>query len=139
VKGDAIWPLRWYLRDIEWTEWKDVNQAIDEKWEFMFLDPSETAKNPRIGENYNVFRGRSTAFWTPNPLDMDRLLDTWRLTIPGHYLDQSPDAVPAYNAKQEWRTLWRYLWRRETFDGKGRNFPSVSAKQYIFCVRKDLF
>jgi len=138
VKGESIWPLRWYLREIDWTEYESVDRAIDQKWPFMFLDPSELTRNPRIQQEYHVFRGRSRTFWTPDPVDMRKLYGGWKLTIPGHYLDESPQAYPAWEAKQEWRQIWQYLIRRHTFDGAGRWAPAVSGVPYVFCVRKDL-
>lgn len=138
VKGEAIWPLRWYFRNIDWTEYETVDRAMDQKWPFMFLDSSELSRTPRIAEEYHVFRGRSRTFWTPDPVDMRKLFGGWKLTIPGHYLDESPQAYPAWEAKQQWNQIRDYLLFRHTFDGGSRWAPAVSGVPYIFCVRKDL-
>ncbi|MCB2156350.1 glycosyltransferase family 39 protein [bacterium] len=138
VKGATIWPVRWYLRDVDWTEWVDVNKAIEEKWPFIILDVDMQSKYPKLEQEYDIYRGRSRMFWTPKTLDWDRLDDIWKLWIPGHYLDQSPQAGPAYDAKQEWKKLFGYLLHRRTFERANSPWPDISSVDYVFCVRKDI-
>lgn len=139
VKGSTIWPLRWYFRELDWTEFKDTREAVNERWEFLFLDVGEAESIPEIAANYHMYRGRALVFWTPNPVNMSNLLDAWKLLIPGHRLDGSPQAGQAWNAKQEWKLIRNYLLFRHTFDGEGRDYASVSGTEYVFCVRKDLY
>ena len=138
VKGATIWPVRWYLRDVDWTEWVDVNKAIEEKWQFIILDVDQQATYPELEKQYDIYRGRSRMFWTPQTLDWDRLRGIWKLWIPGHYLDQSPQAGPAYDAKQEWKKLFGYLLHRHTFERANSPWPQVSSVDYVFCIRKDI-
>jgi predicted membrane-bound mannosyltransferase len=135
------WPAKWYLRDVEYTETRDnatVQRVIREKWDFLFLSLETAAKFPDLAKDYHLMRGRGTHFWTPNPISPASLGNIWKEAIPGHYLDMSPQAGQAYDAKQDWYRLWRYLMLRETFDGSNRPFPSMSTFDYVFCIRRDL-
>ncbi len=139
VKGDAIWALRWYLRDVPWTEFGDLSTAILEKWDFLFIDPADVEAQPLLTELYDLHWGRVRTFWTPDPLSPSVLSDIWLATIPQHNrAEGSPEAVRLAAARAEWRTLWRYLVFREPFDGHGRQYPSLSSTYYVFCIRKDL-
>lgn len=133
------WSAKWYLRDLEYTESTDPTRAINERWDFLFLRPDAVDLHPELREHYHIARGRGTLFWTPNVIAPSSLANIWKEAIPGHYLDNSPQAGPAYDAKQDWYRVWRYLTHREVFDGTNRTFPSISSgSEYIFCWRKDL-
>jgi hypothetical protein len=134
------WPAKWYLREIEYTEGRSPEKAINEGWEFLILAVEDADRFPQLKEKYNVNRGRATVFWMPNPIAKESILGIWKEWIPGHYLDASPQAIEAFNAKQDWYRIWRHLLMRETFEGTNRTVPSVSSIQdYLFCYRKDLF
>ncbi len=136
----VIWQLRWYLRNTEWVEEKDLSKLIEDNYEFIFAKDDEDKLNPQLAEKYHLFRSCAIRFWLPRPLESERLLNAWKLMIPGHYLDNTPQAGPAWDAKQEWRKVWRYLLLRETFDGgSATGGGTISSSQYIFCVRKDLY
>lgn len=137
---DAVgWSAKWYFRDLEYTESNDASRAIRERWEFLFLRPNEIDRHPELAEHYNMARGRGTLFWTPSVISPESLGNIWMEAIPAHYLDNSPQAGKAYNAKQDWWRLWRYFSHREVFDGTGRGFPSISSNSdYVFLWRKDL-
>lgn len=139
VQGDTVWALRWYLRDVPWTEYGDTSSAIRDKWEFLFLPPEELERQPVLAETYHIHRGRVRTFWTPDPLSVHALADAWLLAVPGQYRNPgSAEASRVEASRAEWRRLWRYLWFREVFDGAGRQYPSLSTTYYLFCVRKDL-
>jgi len=135
----VVWPVRWYLREVEWYEEQEPDRYLKENYEFLFVDQSDLRNKPEIAERYHTFLGSSMRFWLPRQLSLERLTDIWKEWIPGHYLDASPEAVPAYNAKQEWYKVWRYLLFRETFDGGIEGDGNVTGTQYVFCVRKDLY
>jgi hypothetical protein len=135
---DAIWPLRWYLRDVEWTEWLDVNRAIDEKYPFMFLSVGDETRFPRLEQEYHLYRGRVRMHWTPPDINWGHLVSIWKNAIPAHYLDNTAQASGAYDSKQEWLKLWRYWWRREVYEGQGAAYTSLSTVEYLFAARKDL-
>lgn len=134
----VTWPAKWYLRDVAYEEGGDPGRAIEAGYDFVFLAVGDDARFPELREKYNVYRGRGTTFWTPNLVSFASIGNIWKEFIPGHYLDRTPEAVQAYNAKQDWYRLWRYMLMRESFDGTGRNVPSISSFEYLFCVRKDL-
>lgn len=133
----AIWPLRWYFRDIEWTEHDDAAKAND-KYQFVFLDANDLDKYPNIKEGYTVYRGRGRGFWQPQLPEWQRLLDVWFMLVPRQYLDGQPIASRAYDGKMEWKKLKDYLLLRKTFEKAGASYPSVSSVDYFFCVRKDI-
>lgn len=138
VKGDAIWALRWYLRDVPWTEFGDVSTAILEKWDYLFVEPADVESQPMLAELYDLRWGRVRTFWTPDPLSLSVMSDIWLATIPKHNRPEgSPEATRLAASRAEWRTLWRYLVFREPFDGHGRQYPSLSSSYYVFCIRKD--
>lgn len=134
----VTWPAKWYLRDIEYKEGGDLQRSIDEGYHFLFIAIDDKDKLTGL-ENYNIARGRGTTFWTPNVISPASLGGIWKEWIPGHYLDGSPQAGPAWQSKQDWRTVWRYMILRETFEGTNRPVPSVSSFDYYFLYRKDLF
>jgi predicted membrane-bound mannosyltransferase len=134
----VTWPAKWYLRHIEYTEGNSPDQAIEEGWDFLFLAVGDVDAYPKLDEKYHIHRGRGTTFWTPSPLDPRVMTDVWKQMIPGHYLDNTPQAADAYNSTTEWRLLWRYMLHREYFDGTNRPYPSLSSFEYLFCYRKDL-
>ncbi len=133
------WPAKWYFRDIAYEEGSDPSRAIEEEYDFLFLAVEDRNKYPQLEEEYRILRGRGTTFWTPNRISTVSLLNIWKEFIPGHYLDSSPEASQAFEAKQDWGRIWRYLILRETFEGTGRTVPSISSFEYIFCFRKDLY
>lgn len=137
---DSIgWSAKWYFRDLEYTESTDPSRAISERWDFLFLRPSEVENHPEVREHYHVARGRGTLFWTPSVIAPSSLANIWKEAIPAHYLDNSAQAGAAYNAKQDWYRVWRYITHREVFDGTDRPYPSISTgSDYVFCWRKDL-
>ncbi|MEO8376693.1 MAG: hypothetical protein ABI579_03415, partial [Candidatus Sumerlaeota bacterium] len=134
----VIWPMRWYLRNVEWKEEKDLQKLLDEAPEFIFAN-EDGEKDPRLVEKYLIYRSCAIRFWLPKPLDSTRLINIWKMMIPGHYLDNSAQAGQAYDAMQEWRKVWRYLLLRETFDGGSPGSGNFSGSMYLFCVRKDLY
>ncbi len=134
----AIWPLRWYFRNIEWTEYDDPAKA-QEKYEFVFLDANDLDKYPNIREHYTVYRGRGRGFWQPQLPDWKRLADAWLNLIPRQYEDR-PSSVKtrAADSRAEWKKIKDYLLHRRTFERAGSPYPSVSSVDYFFCVRKDV-
>jgi predicted membrane-bound mannosyltransferase len=139
VLDQVTWPAKWYLRDIDYQESNNIQQAITDDYEFIFVGADDEATYPELAEKYHIARGRGTTFWTPDPFSAKGFTDIWKEGIPGHYLDRSPQAGEASNAKKEWKTLWRYIILRETFDGTSRRVPSISSFDYLFCYRKGLF
>ncbi|MCC7392074.1 hypothetical protein IT571_06910 [Candidatus Sumerlaeota bacterium] len=135
----VIWPMRWYLRNVEWKEEKNLQKLIDENPHFIFANEDADKTNPQLAEKYLIYRGYAIRFWLPKPLDANRLGNIWKMMIPGHYLDNTAQAGQAYDAMMEWRKVWRYLLLRETFDGGSPGGGTFSGSMYLFCVRKDLY
>ncbi|MCC7392075.1 hypothetical protein IT571_06915, partial [Candidatus Sumerlaeota bacterium] len=134
----VTWPSKWYLRNLAYTEGSDPAKAIEEGWEFLFLDPGDVEKFPALSEKYHIMRGRGTTFWTPNTISPKSLVNIWKTMIPGHYISGKTE-TEARQAKLDWERIFRYLVFRETFEGTDRPYPAVSSFEYIFCYRKDLF
>ncbi len=142
VKSDAaVWPLHWYLRDIDynWTPSEQDLKTAHTQYEFVFLDPTQLTKYPEIKEQYRIYEGRGTCFWVPQLPDMKRLRDVWLFAIPPHYLRQDADKTARSKAAaEEWAKLKKYYLWRHTFEYPGQPYPSVSSVNYYFCVRKDV-
>jgi predicted membrane-bound mannosyltransferase len=136
--GAVTWPVRWYLRDIDWIEEPKPDNFVTKNYEFLFVEENELS-TPQLKETYLTFTGSTIRFYQPKSLDSDRLIGIWKMMIPGHYLDGTPQAGEAWNAKAEWKKIWRYMMLRETFDGGIPGSGNVSGTQYVFCVRKDLY
>jgi predicted membrane-bound mannosyltransferase len=139
VQADgAVWAVRWYLRDLEWREEKNIDKMVADNYDFIFVDVGK-AETPALKEKYHLFRGSGIRFWLPVPLKSERLLGVWKAWIPGHYLDGTQQAVPAQDALKEWRKLFRYMTRRETFNGGMDGSGNIQSTDYVFGVRKDLY
>lgn len=135
----VTWPAKWYLRHVDYEEGSDPTNAIQQNYEFIFVAVDDVDRYPELKQKYNLMRGRGTTFWTPDMISPKSLANIWKQGIPGHYLDNTGQAPEAFNAKRDWYTIWRYLLMRETFDGTGRQVPSISSFEYVFCYRKDLY
>ncbi|MEQ8818636.1 MAG: glycosyltransferase family 39 protein [Sumerlaeia bacterium] len=140
VKAEATtWPLMWYLRDLDYTQWVDPKTAVEQDYEFLFLEAAQENNVPGLKDKYHVIKGRARMFWTPKVLEWDKLVDAWKLLIPGHYLNTSPQRAEADAAKQEWDKLKNYVLHRHTFDRNDAYWPTVSSQgDYLFCIHKDL-
>ena len=139
VRAEAItWPLRWYLRDIEWSEFTTPEAAIEEGWPFLFLEPSETERLGELLDGYHVMRGRARMHWTPQVLDMGRLADARFLAIPEFRREGTQAAARADASLAEWNRLRRALLFRDTWEAPGAAWSSLSWVEYDFCVRRDL-
>ncbi len=135
----VVWPVRWYLRDVEWIEKPEPDEFFTKEFEFIFLEPNELKNLPDLESSYHVYRGSGLLFWLPSAIPMERLTGIWKVMIPGHYLDNTTAASAAWESKEEWKKIWSYLIYRETFDGGRPGQGNVSSTDYIFCVRKDLY
>lgn len=134
AEPSVIWPLRWYLRDVEWNESTDIEGAIRDEVPFLFLRLGDE-NTPGLQEKYVVHRGRARMHWIPNLLDFEALGDIWKVTIPRHNRINSPRDVEAQRAWTEWGKVWAYLWNRDIpLDGD----PRLSYVEYHFAVRRDL-
>ncbi len=142
VRSDSsIWPLYWYLRDIDyrWNPPESDLKEADKTYQFLFLNPEVLNANPQVREKYTIYEGRGTCFWVPQLPDWKRLVDIWINVIPQQYLDLEPaKQTRAKNARDEWKKLIRYQLKRETFEYPNAPYPSVSSSNYFFCVRKDV-
>ncbi|MCC6546629.1 glycosyltransferase family 39 protein [Candidatus Sumerlaeota bacterium] len=134
----VTWPAKWYFRNLAYTEGSDPSIAINEDWDFLFLEPADEEKFPALKEKYHIMRARGTTFWTPNTISPSSLVNVWKNLIPGHYLS-GVTKVEADQSKLDWYRIWRYLAFRETYEGTDRPYPAVSSFEYIFCYRKDMF
>ncbi len=131
---DIVWPLRWYLRDVDYRVGNDIAQAVDEKMDFIFL-PLGSESTPGLAENYHLYRGRLRMHWVPEPLSTDRLLAGWRATIPKHNLSDPQARAQADLAAREWKRIRDYmLFRTVSYDRD----PGLSHVEYYFAVRTDL-
>jgi hypothetical protein len=131
---DIVWPLRWYLRDVDYRVGNDIAQAVDERMDFIFL-PLGSESTPGLAENYHLYRGRLRMHWVPEPLSADRLLAGWRVMIPTHNLSDPQAKAQADLAAREWKRIRDYLlFRTVTYDRD----PGLSYVEYYFAVRKDL-
>ncbi|MBI5154983.1 glycosyltransferase family 39 protein [Candidatus Poribacteria bacterium] len=134
---DVIWPIRWYLRDVDWTEWYDVTTAVQEGWPFLFLSVGEDNSVPDLKDKYNIYHSRARMHWTAQMLDFGRLGDFWKVLIPGQY--QAGDLKNEGDASlREWKRIREYLLHRRISDREDMGYTGLSSTEYIFCVRKDL-
>jgi predicted membrane-bound mannosyltransferase len=131
---DIVWPLRWYLRDVDYRVSGDVEAAMQDRIEFLFL-PLGDETIPGLADEYHLYRGRLRMHWVPEPLGVDRLLGGWRVTVPTHNASSPRDRAADQLAGREWARIRDYLlWREVTYDRD----PGLSYVEYIFAVRKDL-
>jgi len=132
---DMLWPLYWYLRDIEFVTVITPDQADQEQIPFMFLSPKQARDYPSLGTNYHLIRGRFRMHWTPTSLDEDTLFDIWKIGIPGY--QRTPGSVEGDDlkaSKEEWNKIIDYYIWREVPDNPE---PRYSVVEYIFAVRKN--
>lgn len=135
---EIAWPLRWYLRDIEWSEATPLETALDEQWPFLFLDVDQVDEDPRVREEYTVRIARGRMHWTPGVIDPSALLDGWRVFVPQNRRTLGESAYRAQEARAAWGSVARYMLHRELPGDDGSGVPSLSYIEYAFCARKDL-
>ncbi len=135
VKGEAIWPLRWYFRKYAWTEWEKPEAT---KFPIVFMDYDKAMKVKNLTENYHITKYTVRQWWQPKMLDFKRLFDIRKVLIPKQYVDGKKYGGDIYNSKQEWKKMWKYLIYRKTYEAHDARWPSVSGVDFAFCVRKNL-
>ncbi len=129
------WPLRWYLRDVEWSSTVSLEEAVDSQWPFIFLDKNEIDSVPELREQYYLYTARNRMHWVAPSLDWKALADIWKGTIPRHNrVDGTPNQNEYNDAKKEWANVWNYMIHRDIFDKPGNGLSMVD---YVFAVRKD--
>ncbi len=139
VATDAVvWPVRWYLRDIEWSESANPGTFLRQDYPFIFAKPGDEARFAEIPDRYHVYTGTSIRFWEPRLPDAEALADAWLWAVPGHRRDGAATSR-ATAAWEEWGRLWGYLWRRDVYTPMGEGANGLSRTDYLFLVRKDLY
>jgi hypothetical protein len=135
VKGEVIWPIRWYLRDFKhWTEWEDPKKT---KFPILLLDWKDAEKIENVKNNYRMSKYMVRTWWQPKIFDMKAMKDIWKsLTPKQHRPDHMKEEIR--RAKQEWKKLLNYLIFRKAFEGENVRWPTMSCVDFAFCVRKDL-
>ncbi|HOE63857.1 MAG TPA: TIGR03663 family protein [Candidatus Sumerlaeota bacterium] len=137
VKGDwPVWPMRWYLRDYEWTEYEDPATTTAP---VAILDWGIADKTKNIQDNYRIVKYKAIQWWVPEMLDFKRMFDIWKTLTPIQYTRDRPYGKDIKNSKEEWKKLWNYMIYRIPFEGHSARWPSISGMEIAFCVRKNLF
>lgn len=132
---EVIWPLRWYLRDIDWTSNISVKQAVDEDWPFLFVDVTDMESNADLRAKYHLFRARARMHWTPDLVDWQALTGIWKALVPKHYRTRERIEQDIDRSKLEWVRLWDYMMYRRIPE---KPDMKLSVVEYVFAVRKDL-
>ncbi len=137
------WPLRWYLRD--YTNLREIGNVETWKtpvcyvnWDRVKPDAPPNMFSKNIKDNYHITKVRMLTWWQPPMPDYKLLKNIWKVLIPEDKLNPGTSG-DIYNAKQEWRKIYRYIMFRETFDALNAQWPTVSSQDCAFCVRKDIF
>lgn len=131
----VVWPLRWYLRDIEHTDAVPTSSAMAQDYHFIFTTPALARETEGLADRYHLLRGRSRMHYLPRRVDFDGLLGLWRVTIPYHNRGQGGRDARLERARQEWRGVWRYFVHRELPHTTPSELPTP---EYVLAVRKDL-
>lgn len=136
VKGWAIWPMRWYLRNYKWTEYADP-ETVD--FPIVIMDYKDAMKVENITENYQIAKHKVIQWWVPGQIDIGRLFNIWKTTIPKQYVQPNTDfGKDIENSKAEWKKIWGYMVHREPYEAHDARYPSMSAPEMALCIRKDI-
>jgi len=135
VKGWAVWPMRWYLRDYEWTEWENPETTA---FPIVIMDYDKAMDIKNITENYQISKHKVIQWWVPVLLDFDRLFDIWLVVIPKQYYKRGNTGQRIQNSKAEWNKIRDYLLHRKIYEGHDSKWPSVSAPEMALCIRKNI-
>lgn len=135
---DLGWPLRWYLRDVEWSAWRSPESAIEDGWEFLVLSPRQAERLGDALDGYRQIRARSRMHWTPEVIPFDRLRDAWLFAVPEHRRRGTDAAARAAASADAWDRLRRAFVFREAFEHPEPLWSSLSWVEHVLCIRKDL-
>jgi uncharacterized protein (TIGR03663 family) len=135
VKGWAIWPMRWYLRNYDWTEWE---KPEDTTFPMVIMDYDAAMKIDNLKDNYHISKYVVIQWWVTGRIDIKRLANIWKVLIPKQYTRGKDLGTDIDNSKAEWRKIKDYLLYRKIYEAHDARFPSISAPEMAFCVRKNL-
>ena len=135
VKGWAVWPMRWYLRDYDWTEWEKPETTT---FPMVIMNADEARKIENLTENYHIAEYTVIQWWVAKKLDFNYLFNIWKVLIPKQYTKGRAAGTDIKNSKEEWKKIWDYMMHRETYEPHDHKWGSISAPQMAFCVRKDI-
>lgn len=135
VKGWAIWPMRWYLRNLDWTEWEKPETTT---FPMVIMNYDEAVKIDNIKDNYTIARYGVIRWWVTGRLDVKRLADIWKVVVPKQYTRGKELGTDIDNSKAEWKKIRDYLLYRKIYEAHDARFPSINAPDMAFCVRKNL-
>lgn len=136
IKGEAIWPMRWYFRNYtNWTEWDDVKTT---KRPIVILNWKEAQEIQNITENYIITKHQVRSYWQPKMLRLGVMRDIWKWGIPRQYRKpESQTAKDLAEAKTEWMKLVNYMLYRKPFMPPDFKWNIIDGPEFAFCVRKD--
>ena len=135
VKGWAIWPMRWYLRNYDWTEWEKPETTT---FPMVIMDYDQAMKIENITQNYQIAKYVVIQWWVQGRIDFTRLFNIWKVLIPRQYTKGREAGTDIDNSKAEWKKIWKYMIYRKIYEAHDAKWPSVSAPEMAFCVRKNL-
>ena len=138
IKGEAEWPLYWYLRD-----WPNAFPGTSDNAETtsrpVVLVNWDASFVPNLMENYTIRRLKVREWWEPPLLDFGAMAQAFRLLTPLESRKaSSPNAVRLEKSLLEWRKLWHYIAYREIWVASGDGGFSNSNNDFAVSVRKDL-
>ena len=134
VKGWAVWPMRWYLRDMDWTEWEKPETT---EFPMVILDYDKATSIKNITDNYHISKYTVIQWWVPEMLSFKKLFNIWKGIIPKQYAGQYNVGEDVKKSKEEWKKIWDYMIHRKTYECDDP-WPSVSTQKIAFCVRKNI-
>ncbi len=138
IKGEAIWPLRWYMRNHKnWTEYENIETT---KAPLVVLDWKEAEESKNIQDNYRVSKYFVRSWWQPRSASLKVLPGIWRWLFPGQYREdpQSETAKLLQSSIDEWKKIGNWILFRKTFDHYGSQWPTFTTVDFAFCIRKDV-
>ncbi len=115
------WPMRWYLRNLDWDMGMLPTEGQAPDYDFLFLKEETHSNDVWIRENYELFDGRAHMHWVPQQTDLKAIYLPWK------------DSEASLRV---WKGFWRYYWLRE-LPGTGQ-YKGLSWVSYVFAVRKDI-
>ncbi|MDK2971230.1 MAG: hypothetical protein PWP23_985 [Candidatus Sumerlaeota bacterium] len=136
VNDDVIWPMRWYLRDIEWQERTDLTGVAGQDWPIV-IARRDALDDEAFRDAYALVRGRGRMYWLSEPADYRAMADIWRVLVPGSTTEnEEAEKALIAQSRSEWVRFLRYLAFREV--DPAAPGMRTSTVEYLLGVRRDL-
>lgn len=135
IKGWPVWPMRWYLRNYDWTESEEPSKT---NCPVVIMNYEDAMKVDNLKNNYHISKHIANQWWVTGRIDINRLADIWKTLIPKQYTRGKDMGTDITNSKTEWKKIRDYMLFRKIYEAHDARFPSISAPEMAFCVRKNL-